>query len=38
MIKMFPQDMIQTYIVQHLSQGSRGPAPEALYRAILCLT
>ena len=24
-MEMFPQDMIETYIVQHLSQGSRGP-------------
>ena len=26
MIKMFPKVMIQTHIVQHLSQGQRGPA------------
>ena len=26
-MKIFPQDMIQTHIVQHLSQGSRGPKP-----------
>ena len=27
-MKIFPQDMIQTYIVQHLSQGARGPQPK----------